>query len=79
MGKLTNEQEAHLRDIKYRFLNDTDAKYRKGAEKHGSNLLDMSAEQLLDEAIAEALDQYTYLVTLKTKLVDKSPRPTPSV
>jgi len=43
------------------------AKYRKGAEEHGGNLWDLSEDELLDEAINEAIDQVIYLLTIKLK------------
>ncbi len=44
------------------------AKYIKGKIQHGGDLTDMSADQLVDEAINEAVDQLVYLITLKDKL-----------
>jgi len=44
-------------------------KYVKGAEEHQSVLSeDYTAEQILDMAIEEAIDQITYLLTLKQKM-----------
>jgi len=44
-------------------------KYVKGAEEHQSVLSeDYTAEQILDMAIEEAVDQMTYLLTLKQKM-----------
>ncbi len=65
---MTNEQEIHLLSITERFKKLADAKYQKGQKEHGGNLWDLSATQLLDEAIAESIDQITYLLTLRDKL-----------
>jgi hypothetical protein len=66
---MTDIQEQHLAKI----LNTTNsllnAKYRKGAAEHKSTLNeDYTATQLLDMAIDEAIDQVTYLLTLKGKI-----------
>lgn len=61
-------QEAHLQSIKDRYLALIDEKYRAGAEKYGGNLMNMTAEQLADEAIAEVIDLTAYLFTLKEQL-----------
>lgn len=63
---MTNEQEAHLRDVKYNVLKDLDAKYRAGQEKHKEFLPDKSG--LIDEAIAEVLDLAVYLYTLRDQI-----------
>jgi hypothetical protein len=65
---MTIDQEHHLRDIKYNFLNLIDAKYRAGAVEHKGDLMGMTAEQLIDEAINENIDQITYLLTLREKI-----------
>lgn len=44
-----------------------DAKYRAGQEAHGGNLFDLTEVQLIDEALMEAVDQMTYLITLRSK------------
>jgi hypothetical protein len=65
---MTREQEDHLESIKLYFISTVDTKYRKGQAEHGGNLFDMSAMQMLDCAIEEALDQVVYLVTLRQNL-----------
>lgn len=65
---MTQKQKNHVEDLLAVFKDRLAEKYQKGAEEHGGNLWDMSAEQLLDEAINECIDQYTYLMTLKEKL-----------
>lgn len=65
---MTPEQEKHLEIIKIVFNVKTNIKYRRGQEEHGGNLWDKSLDFLIESAIEEAIDQFTYLVTLKTKL-----------
>jgi hypothetical protein len=65
---MDQSQESHLQSIKDNFAALVDAKYRKGAAEHGSDLLQLSAEDLIDEAISEAIDQMVYLITLKEKI-----------
>jgi hypothetical protein len=67
---MTEKQDNHLRQLQTeisRILND---KYRAGAVQHGGNLQDLSVSELLDEAINEAIDQLTYLLTAKEKLTN---------
>ncbi len=61
---MTNDQERHLQEIKDKFNVLVDSKYRKGAAEHGGDLQDMPIIELLDNAIDEAVDQVTYLLTL---------------
>ena len=65
---VTLEQQKHLSKLTFKFALLIARKYTRGAAEHGGNLWDLSAEQLLDEAIAECIDQFTYLMTLKEKL-----------
>ncbi len=66
---MTDEQSEHLASIQLEFNRLVQAKYEAGAKEHGSTLSrDYTAEQLLDMAIEEAIDQVTYLLTLKHKL-----------
>lgn len=65
---MTSPQEAHLRRIKDRFETLCDHKYRKGQDEHGGDLFNMPQVALVDEAINEAIDQITYLVTLRDQL-----------
>ncbi len=64
---MTAEQERHLQDIKNEFNLLVDSKYRAGAAEHGGDLQQMSVVDLLDNAIKEAIDQVTYLLTLRKK------------
>lgn len=63
---MTPEQEAHLQTIKDLFLEEVDAKYRRGVEEHGGNVWEQ--ENLLEEASQEAVDLYVYITSLKLKL-----------
>jgi len=61
-------QEAHLTRIKEEFLVLVDAKYRKGQAEHGGNLQEKPLQDLTDLAVAEAVDQVVYLLTLREQL-----------
>jgi hypothetical protein len=58
---MSPEKEAHLHDLKHRFANRLDFKYRKGAAEHNESLPDKT--DLLEEAVDEVLDLYVYLTT----------------
>jgi hypothetical protein len=66
---MTTAQEGHLERIKLEFAALVDSKYRAGAAAHGGELLDAPAVRLLDYAIEEAIDQVTYLLSLREKLL----------
>ena len=62
------KQADHLAQIIGFIHEELPRKYMRGAEEHNSNLSeDYTKEQLLDMAIEEAMDQLTYLITLKHK------------
>lgn len=63
--EMTDDQEAHLKFIKYKFSKIMEPKFRKGAEEHATLLHEQPKELLLDYAIEEAIDQVVYLLTLK--------------
>ena len=65
LPNMGDKQEAHLYRLKLNVLDSLDAKYRSGQAQHGGFLLDIGANALLDAAIDEALDQVTYLLSLK--------------
>lgn len=69
---MTAAQERHLESIQFYFSKAVGSKYRKGQEEHGGNLFDMSVLQLIDAALDEAIDQITYLKTLRDK-IEKAP------
>jgi hypothetical protein len=63
-----DKQEAHLVRLKLNVIAALDGKYRSGQAQHGGFLLDIGVSGLLDAAIDEALDQVTYLLSLKELL-----------
>jgi hypothetical protein len=65
---MNKENEKHLDRIINEAIILIDKKYTKGQHKHGGNLWEKSANQLLNEAIDEAVDQLVYLLTLKDKI-----------
>ncbi len=65
---MTGSQEDHLQHIKAAFVAAVDAKYRAGAREHGGRLWEMTPRELVLEAMAEAVDQFTYLSTLLDKM-----------
>ncbi len=65
---MTQDQQQHLASLKSIIDTRISAKYKKGVKEHGGNLWDLSSAELLEEAINEAVDQLTYLLTLKEKL-----------
>lgn len=72
---MSEESERHLSEILRASSAWIEQKYREGNAEHGGgNLTDMSAEQLVDEAINEAVDQMVFLLTLKQKFRGHSTR-----
>jgi len=67
---MTEAQEQHLARLKEAFSLFVDGKYRRGQAEHGGNLFDLSALELLNAAIDETVDQFTYLQTLKDRLLE---------
>jgi len=68
MNKTQLEHLEYILDTAQDMISD---KYVKGAEEHQSVLSeDYTAEQILDMALEEAVDQITYLLTLKQKMSD---------
>ena len=68
---MTRDQELHLLKIISETRVLINNKYRAGQQAHGGNLFDLSPEELIDEAINEAIDQLVYLITAKQKLILK--------
>lgn len=71
MAKLTEQDDELLFDILDSFDNKAEKKFKRGKAEHGGFLGDMTPLQLLDNAIDETIDQYTYLYTLRLKLSKK--------
>lgn len=66
------EQEQHLKEILDTFAMECSRKYRTGQKEHGGNLFDMSAVNLIENIICEAIDLYVYAYTLREKLREQS-------
>ena len=66
---MTIAQRAHALGIANRFHSMILAKYAAGAKEHGGNIWERYSElELIDSAIDEAIDQATYLLTLRDKI-----------
>ena len=65
---MDNKQREHLEHIIKEAVDLIKNKYEKGAEQHGGCLSDLPKSQLLMNSIDEALDQLTYLLTLKQEI-----------
>ena len=66
---MTKEQFRHLARIQDLTIRRIAEKYTAGAAEHTGNLWDQSEIQLVENAIDEAIDQISYLVTLREKLL----------
>ncbi len=71
---MTQDQERHLNYIKEQFENRVDKKYRAGQAEHGGNLFEVDLLQLIENGIDEAIDQVTYLMTARQKLLSRPER-----
>lgn len=58
---MNKQREKHLADIKNILVKKIDAKYRKGARHFKEDM--MAKEDLLEEALDELLDCFTYVIT----------------
>lgn len=70
--KMSPEHERHLSRIIFKASELIEAKYRAGQKEHGGNLWEK--DNLLDEAINEAVDLVVYLLSEKerrSKSLDK--------
>lgn len=65
---MSDKQEKNLLYIKQSFDILVDYKYRKGDIEHKGDLESLAELSLIDAAIAEAIDQVVYLITLKRKM-----------
>ena len=59
---MSPEQEKDLEYLHFIHKEMLDKKYRDGAKKHGNDLLTMTTEEALVEALAENLDQFVYIM-----------------
>lgn len=65
---MTSEQYEHILSIVRKFAFEATEKYEKGCAEHGGGLWEVPAEDILEMAIEEAIDQVVYLMTLRDKL-----------
>lgn len=65
--RLSDEQVAHLREIRFVIRDMVTNKYCAGALEHKSCLGDMSEEDLLKNIEEEAIDMLVYIAALKIK------------
>lgn len=69
---MNKQQTDHLKRIIDQFNEEITAKYQAGAREHASVLSeDYTALQVMDMAIEEAIDQVTYLYTLREMMRDE--------
>ncbi len=64
---MTPAQSKHVEELGYEFCLRMAGKYQRGAAEHGNNIWDMSEDDLLENALDEAIDQVVYLLTLIQK------------
>ena len=72
MFKPTHAQITHAETIGQDFAKEQYSKYLAGAEQHGGDIHDLTALQLVEMALEEAIDQYVYIHTLREKLIGLS-------
>ena len=65
---MNQRQEDHLSRVTTLTTANLAAKYRKGAEEHNGDLLDMPLLDLCDETINECTDQNIYLISMRDKI-----------
>lgn len=65
--RLNGAQQAHVNGIAKEFCDVMAKKYASGQAEHGGNLWDLTEDQLLNNAIEEAIDQVVYLITIRGK------------
>ena len=68
---MTTAQLDHMLDVSKEASRLIRAKYSKGVAEHGTFLMDLTADELLENAIDEAVDQLVYLLSLKEKLDER--------
>lgn len=65
---MDSDNEQFMFDMLDAFDNMAEKKFRAGQKEHGGHIANLSNSRLLDEAIAETIDQFVYLYTLKRNL-----------
>ena len=68
---MTNEQQLHMAKLMNAAALQIFERYQQGARQHSDLLSDKSELELLDDAIEECVDQFTYLMTLRWKMVKR--------
>ena len=65
----TKKHELHLATLQMAAVESMEKKYKRGVEEHqGTKLWEMPAVSLVENAIEEATDQLTYLLTLRQQM-----------
>jgi len=67
-NEMTEAHETHLEQIKLAACDLLDRKYRAGQKAHGGSLWSMPAARQVENAIEEATDQLTYLLSLRQNM-----------
>jgi len=67
-NEMTEAHERHLEQIKLAACDLLDRKYRAGQKTHGGSLWSMPAARQVENAIEEATDQLTYLLSLRQNM-----------
>ena len=67
-NEMTEAHEKHLEQIKLVSCDLLDRKYRAGQKAHGGSLWNMPAARQVENAIEEATDQLTYLLSLRQNM-----------
>lgn len=65
---MTEAHMLHLGHLLGAFDSMFSEKYKQGVAEHGGGLWNLSALQLMDNAIKENLDQFAYLMTLRGQI-----------
>lgn len=65
---ITKDHLLHIHELQFEWIRLMKEKYIRGVEEHGGLITDWPAVRLLDEAIMENIDQFVYLMTLRSKL-----------
>ena len=67
-NEMTPAHEKHLEQIKLASCDLLDRKYRAGQKAHGGSLWNMPAARQVENAVEEATDQLTYLLSLRQNM-----------
>lgn len=67
---MTPDQNDHMQQIIDQVVQAISTKYPRGAKEHNSKLWEYGALALLDASIEEKIDDITYSITLRDKLIE---------